>query len=142
MEKETFNRAADITYGIYCCICFIIGTLGNIISFLYFKSKKRDISSVTYMFLTANDFVISIPIFFTGLSYLSVRKPGKVFGNKHGCAIWTHIVNASVNSSVFLTVCLSVSRTLSLLYPFKQQKIRYMILAISGFLLALLGTVQ
>ena len=136
MEKETFNAAADITYGLYCCLSFAMGTFGNIISFLHFKSKRRDIANVIYMFITGTDIVISILVLFTGLSYLSERDPGKVFGNEYGCAVWIHTISVSVNFSVFLTVCLSVSRTLSLLYPFKQQKVRYMVIVVTGFLLA------
>ena len=136
MEKGTFNAAADIAYGLYCCLSFAIGTFGNLISFLHFKSKRRDIASLLYMFITGTDLVISILVLFTGLSYLSEREPGKVFGNEYGCAVWIHTINVSLNFSVFLTVCLSVSRTLSLLYPFKQQKVRYMVIVVTGFLLA------
>lgn len=130
VTERTFNLAADNACGIFWCLCFLVGTLGNTTSFIYFKSKKRNISSVIYMFKTANDIVISITALPVGISFLSKRSPGIIFGSKWGCVAWYCIWEMAVPTSVFLVVCLSVARTISLLRPFKLQKIRYLVVVV------------
>ena len=127
-------KKTDVTFGSACCLCFLIGTLGNIVSFLYFKSKKRDISSVIYMLITINDLVISILVLPVGISYLSNRRKGLIFGNKYGCAVWSGAWRVSITLSVFLVLCLSVTRTISLVKPFIRQKVRYLIAAVGMYL--------
>ena len=138
MAEETFNIAADKLYGSFCCLCFVVGTTGYIISFLHFKSKKRNISSVIYMLITASDILVSVAMLPRGLSYLSGRKPGILFGDKYGCEVSFHSYVAAQDFSVFLATCLSISRTISLLYPFRRQKVKHLFLAVSTFLLATL----
>ena len=130
-----FNQAADVTYGSFCCLCFLIGTVGNITSFLYFKSKKRDMSSVLYITITLNDLVVSVTILPVGISFLSERSEGFVFGPSLICRAWTYIWELSISLSIFLVMCLCITRTMSLFRPFKRQKIRYMIPAIVTYLL-------
>ena len=125
-----YNEAADITYGSVYFLCFLIGTVGNSDSFLYFKSKKRDISSVIYMMITANDIVINVAGLPVGISLWQQRKPGLIFGNKYGCAAWIYVWDIAVAISIFLVICLSITRTISLISPFKRQKVRYLILAV------------
>ena len=129
-----FNEAIDEFYAAFCCLCFLIGTFGNIVSFLYFKSKKRDISNVIYMLITANNIVVSITVLPVGISFLSKRQPGLIFGNKYGCASWYYIWDVAITLSVFLVLCLSAARTISLLKPFKRQKIRFLIISVLVYL--------
>ena len=72
-EIPAFNQAADITYGTICLLCFLAGTTGNTASFLYFRSKERDISRLIYMLITATDIVISVSVVPVGVSFLSNR---------------------------------------------------------------------
>ena len=138
-----FNQIADAFYGsVLCCLYFLIGTLGNIISFLYFKSKTRNISSVIYMLITTNDMVISLSILPVGISLWSKRRPGILFGNEYGCLVWAYLWHITVGLSIFLVICLSVTRTVSLLKPFKQQKVRYLIVAIVTYLVAMLAKLK
>ena len=108
--------------------------MGNIASFLYFKSKKRDISSVIYMLITANDIVVSITVLPVGISYLSRGRPGMIFGDKYGCEVWQYVWNTAISLSVFLVLCLCTTRTISLLKPFQRQEIRYLVLALVTYL--------
>ena len=73
------SEVVNYCYGCTCFIIFLIGTLGNIVSFFYFRSKKRDISSVIYMLITANDIVVSIIVLPVGISALSQGQPGLIF---------------------------------------------------------------
>ena len=134
-----FNHAADVIYGTICCLCFLLGTVGNIVSFLYFKAKKKDISSVIYILITANDLVVSVIILPVGISFLSERSPGIVFGTSLGCIAWAYLRGIAVSYSIFLVLCLSITRTVSLIRPFQQQKIRHLLIAIVSYFLLILA---
>ena len=140
-EWQTFtwiSKPPETAYhfnGSICCLCFLAGTLGNIVSFIYFKSKKMDISNVIYMLITANDIVVSITVLPVGISFLSQGQPGLIFGNKYGCFIWDYLWRIAVSFSVFLVLCLCVTRTISLLRPFKRQKTKYLLFAVVTYLL-------
>ena len=127
MEVTT---TANYCFGSFCCLIFLFGTLGNIFSFSYFKSKKREISNIIYMMITANDIVVSITVLPVGISFLSEGKPGLIFGNKYGCEAWEGIWTIAVNLSVFLVSCLCISRTISLIKPFQVQKTKHFVLAL------------
>ena len=129
-DQIIFNTLADNILGLISITVFLVGTLGNIISFLYFRSKKRDMSSVTYMLITATDTIISMTVCPVGVSFLSGREPGLFFGNDVICTIWWHIWETALRLSIFLVACMSVTRTIALLKPFYSQKTRYMILAV------------
>ena len=137
-SRFSFSKASEVVnycYGSICCLCFLIGTLGNIVSFLCFKSKKRDISNVIYMLITANDMiVVSITVLPVGKSFLTQGQPGLIFGNKYGCEVWFLVWNVAIKLSVFLVLCLCITRTISLLRPFQRQKIRYFVLAVVMFM--------
>ena len=137
--KMNFNHAADVIYGTICCLCFLLGTVGNIVSFLYFKGKKRDISSVIYILITANDLVVSVIIVPVGISWLSERSPGIVFGTSLSCKAWAYLWGIAVLYSIFLVLCLSITRTVSLIRPFQQQKIRNLLIAIVSYFLLILA---
>ena len=129
----------DIIYGTICSLNFLIGTLGNIISFCFFKSKRRDISNVIYKFITVNDIVVSITVLPIGVCYLSARQPGLIFGYQHRCLVWMYFWKLSIGLSVFLVMCLSISRTISLMNPFKRQKINHFIAAAIAYLILIVA---
>ena len=128
----------DIIFGTICTVIFLIGTLGNISSFSYFISKKRDISNVIYRFITATDLALSLAVLPVGVSFCTQRKPGLIFGNTYTCSAWTYLWKIGIGSSYFLVMCLSISRTWSLLRPFNRQKVRYFLLAKLGYFVATL----
>ena len=136
--NKFYNDTADKICIIICCLCSLLGTCGNIASFSYFKSKKREMSSVIYMLITANDVIISLAVLPAGISLMTDRQPGIIFGSKYGCEAWTNVWQTAVPLSVFLVLCLSSTRTVSLLRPFKQQKIKYLVISAVLYLMLLL----
>lgn len=135
----TFNRAADLTYGTFCLICFSVGTSGNLASFLYFWSKKRDISSSVYMMVTVTDTAISMLALPVGISFLTARSPGLIFQNEHSCAGWSFLWGVAVRLSIFFVLCLCVTRTYSLMKPFSQQRITYLVVVVVIYILLQIG---
>ena len=127
------SPAAVISYnlnGSICCLISLLGTLGNIVSFIYFKSKKKDISSFIYLLITANDIVVSITTLPVGISALEKGQPGILFGNKYGCEVWYYVWTLAIKLSVFLVLCLCVTRTISMLRPFRRQSIKCFVFAV------------
>ena len=134
-----FNEAIEVSHGSFFILSFVVGTVGNIVSFLYFKSKKRNISNVIYMLTTVNDIVVSITSLQIAHPYLAKRYPGIIFGNKYSCAVWFYIWFIAIYYvSAFLVVNLCVARTLSLLRPFKKQKIKYVLIALTSYFTTIL----
>ena len=111
IRNGDFNQAADVTYGLICVSCCFFGVLGNICSFLFFKAKKRDISTVIYMLITGCDTVISILVFPVGISFFSQRNPGLIFRNEYSCTVWVYAWHSAIVLSYFLVICLSITRT-------------------------------
>ena len=134
-----FSQATDITYGLICVSCSFVGILGNIFSFFFFKAKKRDISTVIYMLITGCDIVISILVLPVGISLLSQRNPGLIFGNTYSCTVWAYMWNTAVTLSFFLVICLSVTRTISLFQPFKQLNAWKLCISVLVYIVVSLG---
>ena len=139
LETKIFH-GIYITYGVIFCLCILIGTSGNLFSFLYFKSKKKSLSTTIYMLISANDMVVSmtaIPLALTDLS----RSKGlmrSIFGYEYGknnyrCVFWKTVWEIAIKLSVYLTTCLSVSRTFSLFDPFRRQKVKSLFVALLIF---------
>ena len=80
--------------------------------------------------ITANDVVISMVALPVGLSYWSKRQPGLIFGNKYGCGTLVYIWHITISLSILLVMCLSITRTFSLVRPFKKQKVSCLIIAV------------
>ena len=129
-----FNPAVDVIYGFIVFMCFLIGTTGNMVSFLYFKRQKKDVSNFLYMLITANDILISITVLPVGISLWSRRRPGILFGSEIGCAAWCYVWKIGVDLSIFFVICLGIMRTTSLLRPFKQQQRKYLVMAVITYL--------
>ena len=94
-----------------------------------------------YKLIIANDIVVSITVLPVGISFLSKGQPGLIFGNKYGCIMWDYLWRIAVSLSVFLVLCLCVTRTISLLRPFKRQKTKYLLFAVVTYLLIVLALI-
>ena len=71
-----------------------------------------------------------------GISDWSKRQTGILFGSENSCSAWTYLWDMAVAFSIFLAICLGVTRTISLLKPFKQQKVRYLSVAVIRYLVS------
>ena len=134
-----FNSVFDSVYGAVCCLCFVVGIVGNTTSYLYFRSKKRDISNTVYKYITLNDTIISLTVLPVGVSFLSGRSPGFLLASHVGCSTWFYVWGVSVRLSIFLVVCLCSSRTYSLIRPFTTQKIWPIHLLVTSYFLLQVG---
>ena len=63
-----------------------------------------------------------------------------IFGSIYGCEVYYHLCNVTLYFSVFLTICLSVSRTISLIFlsilqESRRLRVKYLVIAMSTFFL-------
>ena len=61
------------------------------------------------------------------------RNPGLIFGNKISCTSWVNAWHSAILLSYFLVICLSITRTISLLRPFERLKIRKIFFSVTIF---------
>ena len=139
MDTNNYNKTADILYGLICGTCFLVGTVGNTISFLSFLSKKREISTLIYILTAANDFLISFSVLPVGMCFIRSRQPGFIFDTRHICMIWWYVWEVAVLLSIFFVICLSITRTLSLVRPFMIQSTKFLLISILAYSVLQLG---
>ena len=97
----------ELFYGMLSVVCFIGGSVGNMVAFSYFLQQRKDNSTVIYILITAVDVVVSISQLPVGISYLQDRKPG-VFGNDLFCNVW-HFMFSGIGSNRLSTFCVSMT---------------------------------
>ncbi|KAL5249907.1 hypothetical protein ACHWQZ_G015846 [Mnemiopsis leidyi] len=117
-ERMEFDKQADIVYGTILVIITVLGAPGNALSLYYFSSKRRDVSAIIYISITAVDTVLCLCSFPIALTYFSSRNP-TLFASSVFCNLW-HLVYKTLSSmSIFCVATLSITRTFFLLRPFK-----------------------
>ena len=107
--------------GVFAILCFTIGVPGNCIVLSYFVSKfksGRAPSTIAYIFISGTDTLLCILIIFGGVSDFT-RTPA-LFGSELVCGVWGIFWNATTRLSVFLVGILSLSRTLSFVFPLNR----------------------
>lgn len=124
--------AVNWVYGVLCCMCFLLGTTLNTCSFYYFHRKARHLSTLVYMAITTSDTLICVLAGPVGWSYLQNRSPG-LLQHLGVCQGWGVLWNAAARMSVFLVAVLSISRTLSLKYPFRRVSKRMVVGLMVGY---------
>ena len=91
------------------------------------------------MLITGCDIVVSILVLPVGISLLSQRNPGLIFGNTYSCTVWTYSWNTAITLSLFLVICLSITRTISLFQPFKQLNARKLCISVLVYIMVTSG---
>ena len=129
-----FDKNADIVYGIILVIITILGTPGNALSLYYFIRKRRDVSAIIYICITAVDTVLCLCALPVALTYFNGRSP-TLFASSVFCNVW-HLVYKTLSSmSIFCVATLSITRTFFLLRPFKTISKKLVVAILLGYFL-------
>ena len=111
-------------------VILILGSaslLGNSLALHYFVStRRRDLSILLYLAICLCDIltvVLNLPIC---VSLLRDRTPG-IFNNFEFCVFWEIISMTSTKVSLLLVMLLSVSRAVSIAFPFHKINKRFII---------------
>ena len=131
------SRELDIVYGTTLLLVTLLGTPGNVFSFYYFLSKKRDVSSIIYTGITAVDTLICCCGLPPAISYFNHRQP-TLFSDEIFCNLWILIFRVLSGMSIFCVALLSISRTFFLLKPFKRIPHRAIVGVMAFYLVFLL----
>ena len=127
----------DITMGVLLLACFSCGLFGNCIAFKYFSTQRRDLSNIIYIMIVAVDIINSVLMFSPGVSYFKERSPF-LLTYRWVCNSWGVAFHVSSRLSVFLVATLSISRTVSLTFPFKQVRRRHVLIPTGVYLFTLI----
>ena len=109
----------NFLYGSLTLFSFLFGSPLNLLSLYYFCRKPKHLSTLVYIPITLVDVVICLLAGPVAYSYLAEREPG-LFSVFVFCQLWGNLWNAMARMSVFLVAVLSISRTLSMRYPFRR----------------------
>ncbi|KAL5268083.1 hypothetical protein ACHWQZ_G002064 [Mnemiopsis leidyi] len=142
LDEEFHVPWLERSYGALFLLCFVCGSVGNSLSLLYFTARGRGSCALIYRFITCNDIVTSLLMLPMCVSYFSYRH-SLFFSNSVFCDLWGVTWNIAARYSVFLVAVLSISRTLSLFFPFMRVKTRTVAVVMCCYLalLVLQGTV-
>lgn len=113
---------ADKVLATILAICFVVGTPANTLALVYFARKcRKDIASLLYTavcFTDACTCVLQMPY----VLVLFSRRQKMLFEDDHFCDLWVHAFYLLTCMSIFLVMLISVSRAISIKFPFSESK--------------------
>ena len=112
-------RSLDIFNGILAFYMATFGILWNMMALVFFLQSKKDVIKIIYISITIIDLLTCLLMAPIGVSDLDFRK-GHFFSNRIFCNAHGFLWNIAARLSVFLIMELSVTRTVYLLFPFKN----------------------
>ena len=127
-----FSRPLDLLYGLTALACCLVGFPGNCFAARHFYLKKRDGAQLNYLLISLNDGLVCLIVCPTAVSFLSHRDEG-LLGYSPVCYTWATLYFVTMRTAVFLTMVLSINRTLSLVFPFRPPSKRAPLVAFSVF---------
>ena len=129
---------ADQFMGTLLLLTSFFGTLANCLAIVYFTRQRREISNIIYMCIVGVDIMNSLLMFSPGVSYFMSRHPF-LLDNSWICDMWGVLFHVTSRLSVFLVAALSLSRTISLTFPFYRLKKRHVLVPMGIYILLLIG---
>ena len=129
---DEFSHPLDLLYGLVALTCCLVGFPGNCFAARHFYQKKRDAAQINYLLISLNDCLVCLMVLPTGISFLMSRDPGMLESSVI-CHIWATLSFIVMRMAVFLTMILSVNRTISLMFPFRRSSYRTPLLSVTIF---------
>ena len=134
-----FNDTADITLASIASLLAVCGLLGNILALLYFWPKrKKAIPPFLYTIISAID-VLKSPLALPVLATLFRSRAPGLFENSLFCAMWPFLFYLLVRMSMFVTMLVSVTRTIVLVTPFHELSRRAVSSSVVAYAVLLTG---
>ena len=119
---DTFSPNIDIIIASAAILLSVTGVLGNILSALYFRQgQRKSLHYSFYSIITVCDALTSAAAFPVIASLLSSRSP-LLFEHSFVCITWPVFYYLVFRVSMLIVVLLSVTRTISIVYPMKHIK--------------------
>ena len=132
-----FDETLDVAVASMLCLFATCGLLGNFLALFYFWPKrKKALPPFLYTIISATDILkspLTVPVLAT---LFRSRAPG-LFQNVFFCAIWPFLFYLLVRMSMFVTMLVSVTRTIVLVTPFHKVSRRAVSISIVVYALLL-----
>lgn len=126
----------EVLFGVLSILCFLVGTPSSLFCLLFFSGKPRKtINIIMFILISFVDMITCILVFFVGLSAFGVHF---FFDNSAFCNAWGVIWSVVIKLSIVMIAVLSVTRTVSILYPLSKVKVSVFLGVVSGYLLLFL----
>ena len=136
-----FSRTWDSVLAACCIACFIVGTIGNILSLIFFVNKRKlYLPTKIYILMTITDTSSCFLVIVVAFSFINGRQ-ASLFQFNWLCDVWSTVWNITPYFSVFLVLILSVVRTISLVNPFKIIKQRVVLTVVFVYLFYLIARI-
>ena len=121
LEERTFV-ILDSVLGAGLAMCLLIGLPGNLVALKNFRNSRRDtLSNKLYIAACTIDLCSSVVHLPVTIGLFNSRRPG-VFGNQHFCNSWYFVLLFLQQTSMFVAMLLSVSRTIVIISPFYEVR--------------------
>ena len=128
----------DHFMGVLLVTTSIFGVFSNCIALKYFSGQRREISNIIYMSIVFVDVINSLLMFSPGVSYFKERQPF-IMKYQWICNLWGIFFHITSRLSVFLVAALSLSRTVSLMFPFTRIRKIHVLIPVGVYILLLVG---
>ena len=122
----------NIFLGSLSFACFLLGTPGNILALVYYWTRPRPrLSNYLYGLVCLVDAFICLLSLAVGLSGMT-NNSSMLYKFKAVCTLWAVAWFVADRMAVFVLVVFSVTRTLTLCFPFLRIRLHKVLIAI-GF---------
>ena len=117
--EEGSSKVLDITFATLMALSQLMGTFGNIASLIFFVThKKKALATLLYIIICILDtciLITNIPV----VASLMNGRDAMLFGNETFCVVWVNFSTGILLPASFAVVTtLSISRTISIVFPF------------------------
>lgn len=120
--------------GVITMFEFLIGTVLNFICASYFIKKKPSATETIFIAISITDFFLSFIMVFSSVSALNGGDP-LMFRDTFFCNLWGLVWHTGGGFSIFLMALLAITRWRSMVYPWRKNKKRFIIVSILAYLI-------
>ena len=121
---STWDPVTDQFIGILLATTFLVGLLGNIPAFLFFRRPRNsNLPNKLYMAIVSIDILTILTSIPTFLSLFNNRAP-MLFADHGFCVIWTTLNNFLFRIAILLVTILSVTRSMAIMMAQRAKRIR------------------
>ena len=123
----------NIFLGALSLLCFLVGTPGNTLALIYYWSHaRRRLSTYLYGVVCLVDATICLLSLGLGLSGIT-NNSAMLYKYKALCTLWAVAWFVVDRLAVFVLVVFSVTRTLTLCFPFLRIKLHKVLITIGVY---------
>ena len=111
-------QSVEILNFIAYFICFLIGTAGNSFALHFFLSKKKDLATITYIFISSTDLLVGILMLPISLPFIGYHRYMYLLEMQPWfCNLWGVLWYCCTLITVFLVAVVCITRCICITFP-------------------------